>query len=185
MKKINAERLKYIRSLYEKPFHNCFSSGEALSRGYVLAGKNVLFQEGVIVGVDGFGYERAEDGTLVKFPHFGTVDIKDDVEIYAHTVICRGSVRDTVIGKGTKVANNCTIGHNVQIGEHCLIMPRVILAGSCEIGDKVEIGMGSCIDHGVKISANAVIGAMSYVRDPVPPDELWYGVPAKFVRKVE
>ena len=39
--------------------------------------------------------------------------------------IDRGSIDDTVIGRGTKIDNLVHIAHNVRIGEKCLIMAQV------------------------------------------------------------
>ena len=58
----------------------------------------------------------------------------------AGTCIDRGSLRDTVIGEGTKIDNQVQIGHNVTIGRHCLLAAQIGLAGSLTIGDNVALG---------------------------------------------
>jgi acetyltransferase-like isoleucine patch superfamily enzyme len=47
-----------------------------------------------------------------------------------------------------------------------------------------SIGAASVILGGVIIGENAMIGAGSVVTKDVPDNELWYGNPAKFIRKV-
>ena len=79
------------------------------------------------------------DGHL-KVPQTGRVLIQNDVEIGAGTTIDRGSLRDTVIGEGTKIDNQVQIGHNVTIGRHCLLAAQIGLAGSLTIGDNVALG---------------------------------------------
>ena len=37
---------------------------------------------------------------------------------------------------------------------------------------------------GVTIGQNSVIGAYSFVTKNIPDNELWYGIPAKFVKKI-
>lgn len=47
-----------------------------------------------------------------------------------------------------------------------------------------SIGAGSTVICGITIGENAMIGAGSVVTKDVPAGELWYGNPAKFVRKI-
>ena len=56
-----------------------------------------------------------------KVPQVGRVIIQDDVEIGANSSIDRGAIRDTVIGEGTKIDNLVQIGHNCEIGRHCVL----------------------------------------------------------------
>ena len=46
------------------------------------SGRNCIIQPGVVIGADGFAYERhPETMELERFPHIGGVEIRDDVEI--------------------------------------------------------------------------------------------------------
>ena len=47
-----------------------------------------------------------------------------------------------------------------------------------------SVGAGSTILCGITIGENAMIGAGSVVTKDVPAGELWFGNPAKFVRKI-
>ena len=46
-----------------------------------------------------------------------------------------------------------------------------------------RFGASVVIMPGVTIGENSEVGATSQVRKDVPPDEVWYGIPAKFYRK--
>src|SRR5258708_30910259 len=78
-----------------------------------LIGNNVLIHPGCSIGQDGYGFVFFGTDGHLKVPQTGRVLIQNDVEIGAGTTIDRGSLRDTVIGEGTKIDNQVQIGHNV------------------------------------------------------------------------
>ena len=71
---------------------------------------------------------------LNHFPHIGGVLIEDDVYIGANACIDRGSLGDTIIGKGSKIDNLVHIAHNVNIGENVMIIANSMIAGSVNVG---------------------------------------------------
>jgi acetyltransferase-like isoleucine patch superfamily enzyme len=52
------------------------------------------------------------------------------------------------------------------------------------IEENVFIGAHSTILKGVSIGTNSIIGACSVVTKSIPPNEIWAGNPAKFIRKI-
>ena len=50
--------------------------------------------------------------------------------------------------------------------------------------DNCFIGAGTTILKGVRVGENAVVGACSLVTRDIPANEIWAGVPAKFVRRI-
>jgi UDP-3-O-[3-hydroxymyristoyl] glucosamine N-acyltransferase len=145
---------------------------------FVLIGNNVLIHPGCNIGQDGFGFVFGAEGHL-KVPQAGRVLIQNDVEIGAATTIDRGSMRDTVIGEGTKIDNQVQIGHNVIVGRHCLLASKVAIAGSVTIGDHVAFGAGVGLNNHITIGDGAQITAMSGVKDDVPAGGRWGGFFAK------
>ena len=73
-------------------------------------------------------------------PQIGRVLIDDDVEIGANSAVDRGALKDTIIGRGTKIDNLVQIGHNVIVGRNCVLVAQVAIAGSTELGDFVVMG---------------------------------------------
>ncbi|MCG6206894.1 UDP-3-O-(3-hydroxymyristoyl)glucosamine N-acyltransferase [Rhodopseudomonas sp. HC1] len=144
---------------------------------HTLIGNNVLIHPGCHIGQDGFGFIFA--GRHTKVPQTGRVIIQNDVELGAGTTVDRGSLRDTVIGEGTKVDNQVQIGHNVTIGRHCVIAAKCGLAGSLTLGDNVALGAMVGINNHVVIGDGAQVAAMSGVKDSVPPGERWGGMFAR------
>jgi UDP-3-O-[3-hydroxymyristoyl] glucosamine N-acyltransferase len=102
-------------------------------------GKRVTLSPGVVIGADGFGYETV-DGVHEKIPQLGNVIIGDDVEIGANATVDRARFSCTKIGRGTKIDNLVQIGHNVTIGDGCIIIAQTGISGSTTIGNHVVIG---------------------------------------------
>lgn len=141
-------------------------------------GDRVILHSGVVLGADGFGYEPTEEGFL-KIPQIGRVVVESDVEIGANTTVDRATVGLTRIGRGTKVDNLVQIGHNVRIGQRCLIVAQVGIGGSTDIEDEVALaGQVGIADH-LRIGQGAQIAAQSGVMSHIPPRTQWFGYPAR------
>ena len=152
--------------------------GARCSIQFALIGNNVLIHPGCCIGQDGYGFVFGPDGHL-KVPQTGRVLIQNGVEIGAGTTIDRGSLRDTVIGEGTKIDNQVQIGHNVTIGRHCLLAAQIGLAGSLTLGDNVALGAKVGINNHVHIGDGAQVTGMSGVKDDIPANGRWGGFFAK------
>ncbi|MFO7619628.1 MAG: LpxD N-terminal domain-containing protein [Thermoplasmata archaeon] len=149
----------------------------------VVIGERVSINSGTVVGADGFGYERDENGVLVRFPNVGGVVIEHDVDIGSNTSIDRGTLGDTHIGEGTKIDNLCHIAHNVVIGRHCSIIAESMIGGSVIIGDYAWVAPSACIRDGIKIGRNSTVGLGAVVTKDVPDNAVVMGVPAKSIRE--
>ena len=150
---------------------------------FALIGNNVLIHPGCSIGQDGYGFVFFGPDGHLKVPQTGRVLIQNDVEIGAGTTIDRGSLRDTVIGEGTKIDNQVQIGHNVTIGRHCLLAAQIGLAGSLTIGDNVALGAKVGINNHLHIGDGAQVTAMSGVKDDIPAGGRWGGFFAKPTRQ--
>jgi len=145
----------------------------------VQIGNNCLIQAGVVIGTDGLGCERKEDGTLIKFPHFGGVIIEDNVEIGANSQIAKGALSDTIIGEGTKINGLCFIAHNCIIGKSVWITGNSMLAGTVKVGNNVNIFSGAIVREQRTLGEGATIGMGAVVTKNIPEGETWIGNPAK------
>ncbi|HPP16123.1 MAG TPA: UDP-3-O-(3-hydroxymyristoyl)glucosamine N-acyltransferase [Dictyoglomaceae bacterium] len=140
-------------------------------------GDNVLIHSGTSIGVEGLGY--IWDGKEhVKMPQIGKVVIEDNVEIMGNSVIERGTLGETRIGKGTKLGSLVEIGHNVTIGESCIVVGQSGIAGSSKLGNNVVMaGQTGVADH-VKVGNNVVILARGVVTKDIPDNVVVSGFPA-------
>lgn len=92
---------------------------------------------------------------------------------------------------GVYLWDGITIEDNVQIGPNVTFAndkyPRAKQAFELQrtlVKKNASIGAGSVILGGVTIGENAMIGAGSVVTKDIPDNELWFGNPAKFIRKI-
>src|SRR5437660_753145 len=140
-------------------------------------GHRVRIHSGSVIGSDGFGY--VQDGGLHrKVPQIGNVIIRDDVEIGANVTIDRGALGPTIIGRGSKIDNLVQIGHNVVIGEHCLVVAQAGIAGSTRLGNYVVLGGQVGLAGHLKIGNRVSVGAQSGVMNNIPDGEKWLWTPA-------
>jgi len=146
-------------------------------------GRRVILKAGAVIGGDGFGYLSRGSGHE-RIPHVGGCVIGDDVEIGSNSCVDRGSLDDTVIGQGTKLDNLVHVGHNVRIGERCLLMAGVGVAGSTRLGNDVILsGHVGVTDH-LAIGDRVQVAAKSAVIGNVPADSVLSGNPARPNRQV-
>jgi UDP-3-O-[3-hydroxymyristoyl] glucosamine N-acyltransferase len=141
-------------------------------------GNNVILQNGVVIGADGFGFAKIADGRWHKIPQPAPVVIGDDVEVQANSCIDRASVGETQIGRGVKVDNLVQVGHGSHVGEDALICSQVGLAGSTEIGKGVILtGQVGVVGH-CKVGENAIVTPQSGVANDIAAGTLVSGSPA-------
>ncbi|WP_068082858.1 UDP-3-O-(3-hydroxymyristoyl)glucosamine N-acyltransferase [Polycladidibacter stylochi] len=155
--------------------------GANVTLQHTLVGDRCIIHPGVCIGQDGFGFAMGPGGHQ-KVPQLGRVIIQDLVEIGANTTIDRGANRDTVIGEGTKIDNQVQVGHNVEIGRHCVIVSQVGISGSSKLEDYVAIGGQSGVGGHVKIGMGAQIAAVSTVHSDLAAGGRYGGMPAKPVK---
>jgi UDP-3-O-[3-hydroxymyristoyl] glucosamine N-acyltransferase len=132
-----------------------------------LIGDRCILQSGVVVGSDGYGFATV-DGVHHKVPQVGIVVLEDDVEIQANTTIDRATMGETRIGRGTKVDNLVQLAHNVEVGEHCLLVSQCGISGSTKIGShSVFAGQTGAAGH-LELGAQTMVGARGAVMKSFP-----------------
>jgi acetyltransferase-like isoleucine patch superfamily enzyme len=83
--------------------------------------------------------------------------------------------------------NGVKIDDYVQIGSHCSIYSHSTIdekKGPVHLKKYCKIGTHSTIMPNVTIGVNSIVGAYSFVNNDIPDNELWVGIPAKFMKKL-
>ncbi|MDW7760074.1 MAG: UDP-3-O-(3-hydroxymyristoyl)glucosamine N-acyltransferase [Acidobacteriota bacterium] len=161
---------------------DCVIHSHVSVREGCIVGDRVVLHNGVVVGADGFGYIRLEDGTHRKIPQMGRVVIEDDVEIGANTTIDRAALDETRVRRGAKIDNLVQVAHNVDIGENAILVAQVGVAGSSSVGrNAILSGQVGIADH-VRIGDNAIVAAKSGITKDVPDGAFVAGIPHQDIR---
>ncbi len=139
-------------------------------------------------------------------------NIPDSTNIWQFCVIFPDAVigENCNIGAGVLIENDVVIKDNVTIKSGVQLWDGITIEANVFIGPNVSftndkyprskqypdhfqrtiinqsasVGAGSVILGGISIGENAMIGAGSVVTKDVPANELWFGNPAKFIRKI-
>lgn len=123
-------------------------------------GNHVKIKPGSRIGQSGFGFHMDEKGH-VDVPQLGMVLIGDHAEIGSNVCIDRGSMNNTVIGKGVRIDNLVQIAHNVEVGDQSVLVAQVGIAGSTKLGKFViaagQVGIAGHLNigDGVRIAAQS------------------------------
>ncbi len=95
-------------------------------------------------------------------------------------ILCAGTIVSINVSVGNFVIVNTsvTLAHDVSIFDYATISPGVNISGNVTVEEGVFIGTGSAIREKVTIGAWSMIGGGSFVKEHVPSNVLYAGVPA-------
>ncbi|PRY95238.1 UDP-3-O-[3-hydroxymyristoyl] glucosamine N-acyltransferase [Hasllibacter halocynthiae] len=170
--------------------------GVRIARG-VRVGDGFIAQPGAVIGGDGFSYVTPErsgveaaraslggegggqgDAAWTRIHSIGGVLIGDDVEIGANATLDAGTIRPTRVGSRTKIDSLVQIGHNVVVGEDCLLCGLVGIAGSARIGDRVVLGGKVGVSDNITVGDDVVAGGGTNIYTNAPAGRVLLGSPA-------
>jgi len=144
----------------------------------VIIGNHCIIDSGSVIGADGFGLVK-DNNIHHKIPHIGGVILGDSVWIGSNCCVDRGTLSNTIIGKGSKLDNLIHIAHNVQIGKNCIISGQVGIAGSSILEDNVTLaGQVGIVGH-IIIGKDSTVAAKSAVYQSLEPGSFVSGIPAR------
>jgi UDP-3-O-[3-hydroxymyristoyl] glucosamine N-acyltransferase len=155
-----------------------FAHAHSVVREHCRVGSNVILQNGVVVGADGFGFAKNDAGQWHKIVQSGPAVLEDDVEVQANACVDRASVGETRIGRGARIDNLVQVGHGSRVGENAMLCAQVGLAGSTEVGKNVILAGQVGVAGHCKIGDGAIATAQSGIPNDVAAGAIVSGYPA-------
>ena len=183
----------------------CFIDDDETAHGSTLNGIPVMgleetssrFPDARVVG--GVGSPQTRQRLMEKAAEAGfgfetiihpRVERSQWMETGAGTVICAGNILtvNIVLGQHVQINLDCTIGHDVVMGDYTTLAPGVHVSGCVHFGQRVYVGTGAVIINGTQdapivIGDDVMIGAGACVTKSVPAGLTVVGVPAKPLKR--
>jgi len=111
--------------------------------------------------------------------------IGNNVGISGTTIVAQNSiVIEDYVMLGSGVCVYDTDFHSLKLENRISDVDTDVKTKPVKICKGVFVGARSIILKGVEIGENSIIGAGSVVTQNVPPNEIWAGNPARFIRKL-
>jgi sugar O-acyltransferase (sialic acid O-acetyltransferase NeuD family) len=113
--------------------------------------------------------------------------VAKDAKVEAGAIVCYGSFVSSaaIVKSSALIQPSVCAGHDVTIGENCVISSFAALAGACSIGDNCYVGMNAAIREKRSVGAWSIVGMGSIVHSDLPEGVIALGSPAKVVKKNE
>jgi UDP-3-O-[3-hydroxymyristoyl] glucosamine N-acyltransferase len=160
-----------------------FAHAHAVVRESCVLGDHVTLENGAIVGADGFGFAKNEQGHWEKIPQSGPVRLGNRVDVQANACIDRATVGATEIGDGSKIDNLVQVGHGSKVGENSLVCAQAGLAGSSVIGDNAILAGQAGVAGHCTLGDGVILTAQSGVSHDIPAGKMISGSPGFDNRK--
>lgn len=90
----------------------------------------------------------------------------------------------TCIGEGSMIKANTCIGHDVKIGRLSHVAMGAIVGSYVEMGECSDVAIGATVLDKHKIGSCSMAGAGCMLTTDIPDNQIYVGVPAKFLRNI-
>lgn len=147
---------------------------------------------GIVAIGDNWGRAKVVNSIIEKYPNFKFINaihpsciIANDAFICIGVLAMAGCIFNTncEVGNHTFFATGAQIEHDCIIFDYASVSAGSVLGGHVEVFSYAAITLGCTIFDRISIGKNSVVGSGSLVTKDIPDNQLWYGNPAKFIRK--
>ena len=166
--------------------------GASVGEGLVVRGRLRVHNEGrltigrdVTINSGPANFVGGERRMAMWVGRQGALSIQDGCRLSNTTIVCLNGVTflpHTFIGGGCGIYD--TDFHHLD-AEDRIAGRGGVPGGPIRIGPKAFIGGHVIVLKNVTIGEGAVVGAGSVVTRSIPPYQIWAGVPARFIRKMD
>jgi UDP-3-O-[3-hydroxymyristoyl] glucosamine N-acyltransferase LpxD len=144
-----------------------------------LIGSHCLIKSHTVVGEEGFGFDFETDGTPIRIPHIGSVEIGNNVELGAFNTVAKATLEKTIIENHVKTDDHVHIAHNVIIGEKTIITACAEISGSVTIGKGVWVAPNASIINKISVGDRSLVGIGAVLTKDVAENSIVVGNPAR------
>lgn len=135
--------------------------------GRVSIGEASVIGLNAVIGAEGFGFVRDDNGNKVRVPHLGGIVIGSHVEIDALAAVQYGTIAPTIIEDYAKIGIQVGVGHNARIGRGVSLTAGISVGGSATIEEEVWVGMNAVVRNGRRVGARSLVGMNASVQHDV------------------
>jgi UDP-N-acetylglucosamine acyltransferase len=132
--------------------------------GHTTAGKRNIFHPNAVIG--GTPQDQKYKGEPTRLEIGDDNEIREGVTLHIGTKFGGECTR---VGSRNLLMANCHLGHDVQLGNQCVVANNVMIAGHVVCGNCVHIMGGAGVHHYVTIGDFAYLGGAARIHHDVPP----------------
>ncbi|MFO1419071.1 MAG: UDP-3-O-(3-hydroxymyristoyl)glucosamine N-acyltransferase [Methylotetracoccus sp.] len=142
-------------------------------------GSDSILKPGCVIGSEGFGFAQDDQRHNHRIPQTGRVVIGNRVVIGANTTIDRATYGATMVHDGAVIDALCHLGHNVEIGEDCILCAHTGISGSSRFGKRViATGQTGVLNH-VSVADDSVLLHRAGVNNSIKQPGMYAGGPTQ------
>lgn len=130
--------------------------------------------------------DKLKNNSNIDYPNIIAKDVRisDTCEIGIGNIICTHTVLtvNITLGNFNHINLDCTVGHDVILNNFVTVYPSVNVSGNVTIGNCSELGTGTQIIQGKKITDNVIIGAGGIVVKDINESGTYVGSPVRRIK---
>jgi UDP-N-acetylglucosamine acyltransferase len=141
----------------------CRLEARAVVKSRTTLGSHNEIGEGAVIG------GRAQHVQLTN--PGGSLVVGSHNRIHENVTIHRGWNNDatTTLGDHNMLMVGSHIGHDCQVGSHCILVNHVLLGGHVQVDDRAYLGGASAVHQFCRIGRLVMVGGLAKVTQDVPP----------------